>query len=276
MDAQLKKMEEELRNYKEELVEQLKEVDELIKNNNKNLSKLKKLPDCGVKASTVRGCDQYYLVDKETGKRIYAGKEKSKLVHGLIQRDYALATDKKLVELRKKLDKFISNYDISDISVLYEKLPEARKHVVDPIIEPEDSYIAKWLSNHPGQQNLFPEEGLYQTNRGEMVRSKSEKIIADALDKYNVPYQYEPMLELGYNTIYPDFVVLNLRTRKTIYWEHLGIVSDIEYATKNFKKIQGYEKNDYLLGRDLIITMESAEAPIDVKLVEKKIKEFLL
>lgn len=269
-------MEEELRNYKEELVEQLKELDELIKNNTKNLSKLKKLPDCGVKASTVRGCDQYYLVDKETGKRIYAGKEKSKLVHGLIQRDYALATDKKLVELRKKLDKFISNYDISDISVLYEKLPEARKHVVDPIIEPEDSYIAKWLSNHPGQQNLFPEEGLYQTNRGEMVRSKSEKIIADALDKYNVPYQYEPMLELGYNTIYPDFVVLNLRTRKTIYWEHLGIVSDIEYATKNFKKIQGYEKNDYLLGRDLIITMESAKAPIDVKLVEKKIKEFLL
>ena len=28
MDAQLKKMEEELRNYKEELVEQLKELDE--------------------------------------------------------------------------------------------------------------------------------------------------------------------------------------------------------------------------------------------------------
>ncbi|MBR5953238.1 MAG: hypothetical protein IKZ85_08190 [Pseudobutyrivibrio sp.] len=84
------------------------------------------------------------------------------------------------------------------------------------------------------------------------------------------------MLELGYNTIYPDFVALNIRTRKTIYWEHLGIVADIEYATKNFKKIQGYEKNGYLLGRDLIITMESAEAPIDVKLVEKKIKEFLL
>ncbi|SFH72967.1 hypothetical protein SAMN04487830_106120 [Pseudobutyrivibrio sp. OR37] len=74
-----------------------------------------------------------------------------------------------------------------------------------------------------------------------MVRSKSEKIIADALEKYNVPYQYEPMLELGYNTIYPDFVVLNLRTRKTVYWEHLGLVSDIEYSTAFYYEQRGYE-----------------------------------
>ena len=275
-DALLKKMEDNLRNYKRELEEQLKEIDTLIRLNNKNLSKLKKLPDDGVKASTVRGCDQYYLVDKKSGKRIYAGKEKRKLIQGVIQRDYALAVDKKLADLRKKLERFIAKYDISEVSALYENLPVARKHIVNPIIEPEDIYIEKWLLAYPGNQNSYPEEGLSQTNNGEMVRSKSEKIIADALEKYNVPYQYEPMLELGYNTIYPDFVTLNIRTRKTIYWEHLGIVADIEYATKNFKKIQGYEKKGYLLGRDLIITMESAEAPIDVKLVEKKIKEFLL
>ena len=137
-------------------------------------------------------------------------------------------------------------------------------------------YIERWLEQHPGNQNTFPEEGLYQTNRGEMVRSKSEKIIADALAKYKVPYQYEPMLELGYSTVYPDFVALNLRTRKTIYWEHLGMTSDIEYAVKNFKKIQAYEKYGYWQGRDLITTMESLEEPIDVKLVEEKIREFLL
>lgn len=116
----------------------------------------------------------------------------------------------------------------------------------------------------------------YYTSRGGFVRSKSEKIIADALEKYNIPYQYEPVLELGYNTVYPDFVVLNVRTRKTIYWEHLGIVSDMEYATKNFIKIQNYEKNGYLLGKDLIITMESSDIPMNIKLVEQKIKEFLL
>ena len=265
-----------MRNYRQELETQLKELDGLIKQNEKNLAKLKNLPEYGVKASTARGCHQYYLIDKETGKREYAGFAKSKLVNRLIQRDYAVAVDKKLVELRKKLSKFVANYNTDEIEDLYEKLSAARKSVVVPIIEPNDMFIEKWLEQHPGQQNPFPEVGIYQTNRGEMVRSKSEKIIADALEKYNVPYQYEPMLELGYNTIYPDFVALNLRTRKTIYWEHLGLISDIEYATKNFKKIQGYEKNGYLLGRDLITTMESGETPIDIKLVEEKIKEFLL
>ncbi len=275
-DASQRKMEEELINYKEALEEQLRELDNLIKLNAKNLAKLKKLPDNGVKSSIVRGCNQYYLIDKESGKRIYAGKEKSKLIQGLVQRDYALAVDKKLIELRKRLVRFISNYDISKLSALYENLPDARKDIVVPILEPEDVFIGNWMSNHPGQQNSFPEDGIYQTNRGDLVRSKSEKIIADTLEKYKIPYQYEPMLELGYNTVYPDFVALNVRTRKTLYWEHLGIVSDIEYATKNFKKILNYEKHGYLLGQDLVTTMESTDSPLDVKLVERKIKEFLL
>ena len=269
-------MEENLRNYKEELEEQLKEMDELIKANTKNLTKLKNLPDYGVKASTVRGCHQYYLVDKESGKRKYAGKEKYKLIKKLIQKEYAVSVDKKLFDLRKKLSKFISSYDINEIEALYEKLPNSRKSMLVPIIEPTAVFVQKWTAENPGKQNTFPQEGQYHTNRGEMVRSKSEKIIADALAKYKVPYQYEPLLELGYNTVYPDFVALNLRTRKTIYWEHLGMTSDAEYAIKNFKKIQTYEKYGYLQGRDLITTMESSEEPIDVKLVEKKIIEFLL
>jgi len=265
-----------LKNYRGELENQLLELDTLIKLNTKNLTKLKNLPEYGVKASKVRGYNQYYLIEKGTGKRIYAGKDKSKLVKKLIQRDYALAVGDKLAVLRNRLNKFISNYDISEIEALYDKLPVAKRDLVVPLIEPMDVFIAKWLEIHPEQQNPFPEEGLYKTNRGEMVRSKSEKIIADALNKYSVPYRYEPMLELGYNTVYPDFVALNTRTKKTIYWEHLGILSDLEYATKNFKKIQAYEKYGYLQGRDLIITMEFKETPIDIKLIEEKIREFLL
>lgn len=270
------KMEEELRNHKKELEAQLKEIEALITLNNKNLARLKNLPEFGVKASTVRGCNQYYLIDKDTGKRKYAGKEKLKLVKKLIQRDYAVAADKKLVDLRNRLDRFISNYDISEVEALYEKLPTARKSMVIPVIEPDDVFIKRWYEAHPGQKNTYHEDGIYQTNRGDMVRSKSEKIIADALEKFKIPYQYEPMLELGYNTVYPDFVALNVRTRKTLYWEHLGIISDIEYAAKNFTKIQNYEKNGYLLGQDFVTTMESTDSPLDVKLVERKIKVFLL
>lgn len=270
------KMEDELKNYKEELVEQLKELDTLIERNKKNLAKHRNTPEYGIKASTVRGNHQYYLIDKESGSRQYAGKAKCKLVNSLIQRDYELSVDKKLIELRSRLNRFISNYDIREIENLYENLPLARKVIVAPITEPDDVFVHRWFEENTGNHNPFPCEGNYYTSRGGFVRSKSEKIIADALEKYNIPYQYEPVLELGYNTVYPDFVVLNVRTRKTIYWEHLGIVSDMEYATKNFIKIQNYEKNGYLLGKDLIITMESSDIPMNIKLVEQKIKEFLL
>lgn len=67
-----------------------------------------------------------------------------------------------------------------------------------------------------------------------------------------------------------------LENRKTLCWEHLGIISDIDYATKNLRKIQDYETQGFLLGRDLILSMEASDKILDVKLVEQKIKEFLL
>ena len=265
-----------MENYKKQLEEQLKELNSLIKLSNKNIAKYKDTPAGHIHLSNCYGNAQYYYIDKTHGIRKYMGAEESKTVKKLIQRDYELAVNKKLIDLQKRLDKFLNVYDIDEINKIYTKLLDGRKRFVKPIIDTDDVFAARWMTDHPGMQNSYPEKGMYQTNRGEMVRSKSEKIIADALDKYKIPYQYEPILELGYNTVYPDFAALNLRTRKTLYWEHLGIVSDMEYATKNFIKIQNYEKNGYLLGKDLITTMESTDLPIDIKLVEQKIKEFLL
>ncbi len=87
-----------------------------------------------------------------------------------------------------------------------------------------------------------------------------------------MPFQYEARLELfdGYS-IYPDFVVLNVRKRKTIYWEHLGLISDPEYARKNYLKIQMYEKGGFEIGDNLIITMESDIYKFDVRDIERKI-----
>lgn len=266
-----------MRNYKKELEEQLMELEALITLNNKNLAKLKNLPEYGVKASTVRGCHQYYLIDKSTGKREYAGKEKLRLVKRLVQREYTVAMDKKLLDLRHRLIRFNSNYDINEIEILYDNLPEARKDMIVPIIESDDAYIQRWLEEHTGNQNPFPSDGKYYTSQGVYVRSKSEKIIADLLDKYNVPYRYEPELILdNRHTVYPDFVILNVRARKTIYWEHLGMLGDVDYARKNFEKIAIYEQNGYNVGDNILISMESEEKPFDAKNVENKIKKYCM
>ncbi|MCR5416925.1 MAG: hypothetical protein K6E79_09020 [Pseudobutyrivibrio sp.] len=263
-----------IQDYRKELENQLQEISGLLKKSNRNIKKYQDLPNSHVYISNSNGCPQYYL-KKEFESRKYIKKSDIKNISKFAQRDYEVSMNLKLKAFERKLRAFLDEYDLSFLDD-YNSFSDAKKALIKPLIKTDAYFIEKWKEQYAGGRNPFPEEGIYQTNHGEMVRSKSEKIIADALEKYNVTYQYEPMLELGYNTIYPDFVALNIRTRKTIYWEHLGLVSDIEYAAKNFKKLQAYEKSGYVLGRDLIITMESEDAPIDVKLVEEKIREFLL
>src|SRR5574344_2972007 len=86
------------------------------------------------------------------------------------------------------------------------------------------------------------------TGRGELVRSKSEVIIADTLARYKIPYRYEMPLVVKTNGLErrefrPDFCCLRVRDRKEFLWEHFGMMSDSEYASSAVKKIQVYQHN---------------------------------
>lgn len=63
---------------------------------------------------------------------------------------------------------------------------------------------------------------IYRTDHGELVRSKSEWIIADKLHAANLGYVYEPELILDGKERWPDFVISDERRGVTWYWEHLG------------------------------------------------------
>ena len=266
-----------MKNYKMDLVKQLNEIENLIAKGNRNIAKLKDIPDFKVNVSRSHGSTQYYLVDRSTGIKKYAGKKQFRLVNKIVQKDYEVAVINILEMQKTKLEHFINAYDIEIINKLYENMPEPKKKLIIPILETDDMYIQRWMEEHPGNQNPFPDGGKYYTAKGNYVRSKSEKIIADLLDKYNVPYRYEPMLELdNRHTVYPDFVILNVRERKTIYWEHLGMLGDVDYARKNFEKIAIYEENGYNVGDNLLMSMESEQKPFDAKSVENKIKKYCI
>ena len=148
--------------------------------------------------------------------------------------------------------------------------------LVKPLIIPDEEVIQTWYSSFETGRNGFQDERKYATENGDMVRSKSEKIIADILFKHNIPYVYEPALKLNGHVWFPDFAVLNVRKRKTIYWEHFGLISDSEYAEKNMRKILEYEEQGLICGDNLIFTMESSASPLSIKMIEKKINLMLL
>ena len=94
-----------------------------------------------------------------------------------------------------------------------------------------------------GTRSRFLEEGLiHRTERGDLVRSKSELVIADKLYARGIEYLYEEPLPLSEGCLrYPDFTI-NDPDGKTYYWEHLGLLDDPGYHDRWKQKRAEYLK----------------------------------
>ena len=123
----------------------------------------------------------------------------------------------------------------------------------------------------------FPEgTPVIRTERGERVRSKSEKILADYFSRHGIPYKYEcPLYLKGTGLVHPDFTFLSRKSGQEIYWEHDGRMDDPEYARNAIRKIQAYEANGIYPGERLILTFETSKIVLDMKLIEKLVCRYL-
>lgn len=124
------------------------------------------------------------------------------------------------------------------------------------------------------QKRYFEEKLIHKTIRGEMVRSKSEVIVANILDKMKIEYFYEEPLNVSGKTYIPDFT---LRYQgKTAYLEHLGMLRDKSYKKRWEEKRGNYERVGIAetLG-NLIITEDGLDGSLDATLIESKIKEWV-
>lgn len=84
-----------------------------------------------------------------------------------------------------------------------------------------------------GKKKAFLDKHLiYRTSRGELVRSKTEWIIADKLLAAGMRYSYESRLEIGGSVYYPDFTIWDDDAGVTWYWEHLGLMNTPEYRAR--------------------------------------------
>ncbi|MFI7492694.1 AAA family ATPase [Micromonospora echinaurantiaca] len=84
---------------------------------------------------------------------------------------------------------------------------------------------------------------VHRTARGELVRSKSEVLIANLLDELGLSYDYEsPFTGDDGRTVRPDFTILT-DLGETVIWEHLGMLSDPRYASKWVQKKAWYATN---------------------------------
>ena len=265
-----------MENFSGMLVKQLNEINDLIEKNNKNLLKLQNVPSRLVKTGKSNGCIQYYWFDRSVNKRIYINKAHKEELRKTLQRDYEISLNMKLNALKRKLTNFLSTYDIDEIERVYTNLPEVRKILVTPIADTKEEFAKKWESVKYEPMAINDNIEFVSAN-GVKVRSKSELIIANMLEKNGVCYRYEyPITLKGLGTVRPDFFCLNKRTGKEYVWEHFGMMDNIAYANKNIAKIQAYEQNGFLAGKNMIMTFESSVTPISSSTIKQMIEEYLL
>ncbi len=262
---------------KGELERQLIQCEKLLQEVEKRLRAYKNLEPGNVRVAISHGCPQFYMKRPGVDKEEYIPAIEKEKIHLLAQRDYEEKVHKELISMKNRLSKFIAGYDPDSINNIYERMCDIRRNLVTPIVPTNEMIIDMWMEKYKGGMNTFGEATEFKSQRGEFVRSKSEKIIADYFYTHNIPYQCEPRFTVGnYKDVFPDFAILNVRKRKTIYWEHLGKVGEEVYATRNFNKLMDYEEQGLIIGDNLIITMETEKRPLDVAIVEEKVKLFLL
>lgn len=129
-----------------------------------------------------------------------------------------------------------------------------------------------WKSENYVHGKMYEANKIYEAG-GLFTRSKSESLIAMRLKEKGFSFRYEPELRLSKGRAFPDFEVLLKRRRRIVYWEHLGMMDDPDYALKALRKIEEYAKNGIYLGYNLVITYETKERPLTVTNIDTIINE---
>ncbi|MFC1791511.1 AAA family ATPase, partial [Gemmatimonadota bacterium] len=155
---------------------------------------------------------------------------------------------------------------------------------------PDRSDTARRLTNllEPCRMVEFPQQkgsvflqaGLvHRTSRGLAVRSKSELVIAEALDNAGVSFEYEKPLTLAGKMRYPDFTIEDDISGRTVYWEHLGMLEREDYRRSWDRKLRWYESNGIeeandgsMSSRFLVSTKDSSRSGLDMAEVNRIIR----
>ncbi|MBR5667959.1 MAG: hypothetical protein IKW95_09750 [Lachnospiraceae bacterium] len=233
------------------------------------------LPEGRLRIAEKAGKPQYYQSGGE--KDVYLHVKNRTIAEQLAQRRYCEKVIRQVEKELKQMESLAAVYQEDILAKVWEEMNPLRRALVQPLDVPDEEYARAWSEVAYVGKEIDETERTFLTERGETVRSKSEKIIADMLALRGVPYRYEYPLKLrGWGTFYPDFLALNVRTREEFIWEHFGMMDNPEYVRKYLKKTRIYEKSGIYPGHNLLCTFETSVEPLDPLMVEALIQRFLL
>lgn len=248
--------------------------DYLIKLIKRTTEKLRRLPAGTVYVKRHKDYVYYYLAADGRGSREkLINKNEKDYIGTLAQKSYLEKVLKAAETELEVIKRFKGRYPKVVAEEVYEQLSADRKDIVKPIVLTDDQYVLRWQSQPYDPKPISEGIPIFETMRGERVRSKSEQIIADRLYVSGIPYKYECPILVGDEIMHPDFSVLRISDRKILYYEHCGRMDDEDYANDMVDRSRKYALAGIMQGDRLFYTFESSKYPLDVRVVDKLIQE---
>ena len=215
---------------------------------------------------------QYYIRWNGTEKeRKYIVKKKIEEAKNLAQIEYYEKLLGKLENDIKCMDKLIGKWSGDPFSWVEENMSRGKYALVAPVYCNDERYIQEWKDQVYEKKQFMENSPEFYTRQGIRVRSKSEMIIADMLDEMQIPFLYEKPLKLGTWKIHPDFTLMDINNRREIYWEHFGMMDDMDYRNDAFLKMRKYEECGFYQHDRLIWTFETGKLPLNTKVLRRMI-----
>ena len=254
--------------------QRLKQIKEIVDD------RLIETPDGTLRVTSSKNKVQYIHcveAENETGYKLsYIKKKDMALAYRLAQKSYDQKIQKLVDRRLKQLNKLTEEYEDIEIEEIYNKLHSIRKNMIQPVEIPWEQRLAEWKNTPYAGKEFAPGMPEIYSKKGERVRSKSEKILADTFYNMGIEYKYECPIKLrDYVVVYPDFTLLRKRDGKEIYWEHDGRMDDPKYAEKAIRKINTYIANGIFPGDNLIVSFETSGTVLNDRIIIKMIEKYL-
>lgn len=290
-----------------------KEIIRILTETSSELEKILALPDFqsdeALQLKKMRGKTCFFAYSRKSGKQVYIRRTDKERLTRLATKYYETKLRTAAKKEKSQIDGCLEilSRDPESIARTIERIPEEIKQYAVLSELSGEGYARKWQEGNSvvkkRRTHKKDDYHRFKTLGGDYVGSKSEVIIADRLFIRGIPYHYEvafspgATLDLsrpvydefgrvaGYevvgfspyddDTLHPDFYVLNKRTKKAYFWEHLGMMDDPDYCRKNLNRFMRILDAGHVIGEDLIVTHEDRRNPLMTEDIDRIIEKHL-
>ncbi len=229
------------------------------------------LPEGKLRLVTAKGKRYYRRL--EDGEYVYVGNGDKPGVQELQKRRFWETMLDHAKSNQRLMENYLKRYRTTEPAEVMASLPKVYQSGILPVF-PNSFDFEKWAEGDYDKSEFCPDKLQHKTLKGDLVRSKSEAIIANLLYDRKIPYHYEENLNLEAERIAPDFKIAVRTENRFKLLEHCGMMCDPIYREKFKRRLEQYILNGYIPWRDVFFTFDDVDGNIDTQAIRQMIENY--